>query len=214
MLQSERLSKSLLAHATVDDFSPRLHTFSMGSIYDKQLAASDQPREVLDSSSNKVRRKRRVHSTGSAASIDVNNLSSTCSKLDNNHTPKYHHCLETSSNKTVTFSPDKGAQKTDQTNLGKLERASQPTNVVMICESELQNLKDLVLRHLDIVKEQQEIIVQKDKVIAQLRRENITVSYIIHCSDPNHTLQKHKSVDFPLCSPRPPRVYSLSDWST
>ena len=43
-------------------------------------------------------------------------------------------------------------------------------------ENEIENLKDLVILHLDIVQQQQSIIAEKDKQIADLREETKAVS--------------------------------------
>lgn len=45
--------------------------------------------------------------------------------------------------------------------------------------TELQHLKDLVLLHLNFERQQQAIIIQKDKLIADLRSETITVIYYL-----------------------------------
>lgn len=86
--------------------------------------------------------------------------------------------VSSSSAKTVTFSL--GNQQ--NLNLVRLTPVSLRSSIepkvtsTAIMESEVKNLRALVLLHLDLVQQQQNIIAEKDKLIAELRAESNTVS--------------------------------------
>ena len=85
--------------------------------------------------------------------------------------------------KTVTFS----LSNPQNLNLVRLTPVSlrsnferQPvSNAASVTEAEVKKLKELVLLHLDLVQQQQSIIAEKDKLIAELRSESNTVLLFI-----------------------------------
>lgn len=89
--------------------------------------------------------------------------------------------------KTVTFSMEKQCKSSSLTPNPTLlqattgseatERNSGINGGQTTSENEIKNLKGLVLLHLDIVQQQQSIISDKDKQIADLREETQAVSY-------------------------------------
>ena len=58
-----------------------------------------------------------------------------------------------------------------------LGRVFQSSGMVTLTELELTNLKDLVTLHMDLMKQQEEIIKEKDKLIGNLRAETSMVDY-------------------------------------
>lgn len=188
MLQSERPSKSLLNQS----FSPRMTGCRMGHVFERDQSIADHTATVSSdfssdiaasatSSSSKSLRKRRSHSTGSPAGAITGCVSPSHDKTHLDCTEE-QPLFEANSPKSVTFmSENRRTQKTncDANSVNKIERLSRSTNVTVVDEEELKNLKDLVLLHLDIVNQQQQIIAEKDEVIANLRDEKNTVNLAI-----------------------------------
>lgn len=66
-----------------------------------------------------------------------------------------------------------------RSSLSQLELQQQSQRSVALTESEVQNLKDLVMMHLDLAKQQQDTIMEKDRLIAELRTEALTVRHYV-----------------------------------
>lgn len=59
--------------------------------------------------------------------------------------------------------------------------------------TEVKHLKELLLLHLDLIQQQSEQIVTKDKLLASLRQENETLKLRLERMDRRVSLQKHRS---------------------
>lgn len=202
-LPDVRTSSSSITNITSPKAAAAIATISQCSMASSSTEAETHPTSQVNLSS-KVR-KRRVTFPSATTATSLSSLLATNDSQSHNHvnvimkSPSKDNIIShltngvsaesrphSNSTKTVTFSLGQQhnlnlVRLTPVSLRSTLERQS---SSIAITELEVKNLKELVLLHLDLVQQQQTIIAEKDRLIAELRTESNMVIYSFSLSVP------------------------------